>query len=271
VRDGRSAAVNRAWPVDTAAVARELEMEPRSVSVINDMEASAWGLDALDADDLTPLNDAQPEPAGTVALISAGTGLGEAFIVHGPYGPSAQASEGGHVDFAPRTEMQAELRDWLAARLDHVSFERVCSGMGLVNIYEFLRERASDPEPDWLRRERTARDDAAAISDAGRERRDAVASDALDLMVSIYGAQAGNLALTVLAIGGVYLGGGIAPRIAERLREGEFMEAFTAKGRMSEMLARIPVRVILNDRAALLGAARHAAAVVAAKQERRRA
>lgn len=261
VRDGRTAAVNLAWPVDASAVAHELGMEPGSVSVINDMEANAWGLAALDVDDLAPLNDAEPEPGGTVALVSAGTGLGEAFVTHGPNGPAAQASEGGHVDFAPRTEVQADLRAWLARRLDHVSFEQVCSGMGLVNIYEFLRERASEPEPDWLARKRTTGDEAAAISDAGLARRDPVASDALDLMVSIYGAQAGNLALTVLATGGVYLGGGVAPRIAGRLREGGFMEAFTAKGRMSELLARVPVRVILNDRAALLGAARHAAVV----------
>ena len=236
-------------------------MEPGSVSVINDMEANAWGLEALDVGDLSPLNDVEAEPGDTVALIAAGTGLGEAFVTHGPHGPAAQASEGGHVDFAPRTEVQGALRRWLAERQDHVSFERVCSGMGLINIYEFLRERSSEPEPPWLDRDRATGDDAAAISDAGLARRDPVASDALDLMVSIYGAQAGNLALTVLATGGVYLGGGVAPRIVGRLREGGFMAAFTAKGRMSDLLARVPVRVILNDRAALLGAARHAAVV----------
>ena len=261
VRDRRTVAVNLAWPVDASAVAHELGMKPGSVSVINDMEANAWGLEALGADDLSPLNDVAPQPGGTVALIAAGTGLGEAFVTHGPHGPAAQASEGGHVDFAPRTEVQGALRRWLAERQDHVSFERVCSGTGLISIYEFLRERSSEPEPPWLERDRAMGDEAAAISDAGLSRRDPVASDALDLMVSVYGAQAGNLALTVLATGGVYLGGGVAPRIAGRLRAGGFMEAFTAKGRMSELLARVPVRVILNDRAALLGAARHAAAV----------
>jgi glucokinase len=128
----------------------------------------------------------------------------------------------------------------------------------MLNIYGFLRERSPDPEPEWLANEREA-DGAAAITHAGLERRDPVASDALDLMVSIYGAQAGNLALTVMATGGVYLGGGIAPKILPRLQEGAFLRAFTDKGRLSEVLERFPVRVILNELTALLGAARHAA------------
>jgi glucokinase len=259
VHDGRTQAVNLAWPVDAASLARKLGLDPGRVRVINDLEANAWGLEMLEADDLMALNDARPEPAGTVALISAGTGLGEAFVTYGPQGPAAQASEGGHVDFAPRTELQAELLRWLVERERHVSYERVCSGMGLANSYEFLRERSSEPEPAWLAQERGASGHGAAITRAGLERRDPVASEALDLMISVYGAQAGNLALTVLATGGVYLGGGIAPKILERLREGGFMEAFTDKGRMSELLERIPVWVILNDLTALLGAARHAA------------
>jgi glucokinase len=258
VHDGRTQAVNLAWPVDAATLAQKLELDPGRVSVINDLQANAWGLEALEADDLTPLNDARPEEGGTVALISAGTGLGEAFVTYGPHGPAVQASEGGHVDFAPRTDVQGELLRWLTEREEHVSYERVCSGLGLVSIYEFLRGRSSEPEPDWLARERAGSDHGAAITRAALERRDQVASEALDLMISVYGAQAGNLALTVLATGGVYLGGGIAPRIVERLREGGFMRAFVDKGRMSALLERIPVWVILNDRTALLGAARHA-------------
>lgn len=259
VHRGRTQAVNLAWPVDAGRLAETLGVDPSRVSVINDLEANAWGLEALETDDLSALHDVEPEPGGTVALISAGTGLGEAFVIYGPTGPAAQASEGGHVDFAPRTELESELRRSLAEGGEHVSYERVCSGMGLVSIYGFLRERDSEAEPAWLGRERAAGDEAATITRAGLERRDRVASDALDLMISIYGAQAGNLALTVLATGGVYLGGGIAPKIVERLREGGFMEAFAAKGRMSDLLERFPVWVILNDRAALLGAARHAA------------
>ena len=262
VHAGRTAAVNLAWPVDAATIAAELGAEPARVTVINDMEANAWGLAVLADDDLAALNEATADPQGTIALISAGTGLGEAFIVGGAHG-APHASEGGHVDFAPRSEIEAELRLWLASREGHISVERVCSGQGLVNVYEFLRERAPEPEPDWLARERAAGEEAAAITDAGLSRSDPVASEALDLLVSIYGAQAGNLALTVLATGGVYLGGGIAPRIETRLHEGGFIAAFTGKGRMSELLAGIPVWVIRNDRAALLGAARHAAGVAA--------
>jgi glucokinase len=260
VRDGRTQTINLAWPVDAGALSKVLGLDGDRVSVINDLEANAWGLEALKAGDLTPLNTADPEPGGTVALIAAGTGLGEAFVTHGPQGPVAQASEGGHVDFAARSEQQVELRRWLAGADGHVSYERVCSGMGLVSIYEFLRERSGEPEPAWLSEERAGGADGPAITRAGLVRVDQVASDALDLMIEIYGAQAGNLALTVLATGGVYVGGGIAPRIVERLGEGGFMEAFKAKGRMSSLLEGIPVWVILNDRAALLGAGLHAAA-----------
>jgi glucokinase len=257
VDDGRTEAVNLAWPVDARELAQAMGLPAPAVSVINDMEANAWGIGWLVPDDLVALNDAPGEPGGNLALISAGTGLGEGFVTHGPRGEQAHASEGGHADFAPSTELQAELRDWVARDGKHVSYERVCSGIGMLNIYGFLRERSSDPEPAWLTKER-ALDGAAAITDAGLERRDPVASDALDLMVSIYGAQAGNLALTLMATGGVYLGGGIAPRILPRLQEGTFLRAFMDKGRLSDVLERFPVWVILNELTALLGAARHA-------------
>jgi glucokinase len=256
VRGGRTTGTNLAWEVDAQELRARLRIE--RLELLNDLEANAWGLEALDAEDLMPLHDSDPEPGGTVALISAGTGLGEAFLTYGPSGPAVQASEGGHVDFAPRSDLEAELRDWLAGTgEEHVSYERVCSGMGLVNIYAFLRERAGAPEPSWLESAEPG-GGAAAISTAGLDRSDALASEALDLMVSIYGAQAGNLALTVLATGGVYLGGGIAPRIVDRLGEGGFLHSFRAKGRMADLIQRIPVHVVLNDRAALLGAARHA-------------
>jgi glucokinase len=263
VSEGRTEAVNLAWPVDARELAVPLGMPERKVAVINDLEANAWGITALADDDLVSLNDAPGEDRGTVALISAGTGLGEAYATWGEGGLRAHASEGGHVDFAPRSELEEDLRDWVARDGEHVSYERVCSGIGLLNTYEFLRARSSQPEPEWLAKQRAAQG-AAAITHAGLERRDPVASDALDLMISIYGAQAGNLALTVMATGGVYLGGGIPPRILPRLREGAFMRAFGAKGRLSELLERIPVRVILNELTALLGAARHAAQRAAA-------
>jgi glucokinase len=257
VEDGRTELVNLAWPVDAREVARALGLPEASVAVINDLEANAWGIAWLGRDDLVALNDADGEQEGNLALISAGTGLGQAFVTLGPHGEEVHASEGGHADFAPRTPLESELREWLAREGEHVSYERVCSGTGLTNVYEFLRGRSDGPEPKWLTKQR-AQDGAAAITRAGLERRDPVASEALDLMVSISGAQAGNLALTVLATGGVYLGGGIAPKILPRLQEGAFLEAFTDKGRLAELVERIPVRVILNELTALLGAARHA-------------
>lgn len=258
VDDGRTEAVNLAWPVDARELASGLELDPAAVALINDLEANAWGIAALGDDDLVALNGASGDPGGTVALISAGTGLGEAFITAGPDGQKVHPSEGGHVDFAPRNELESELRAWLAREHRHVSYERVCSGTGMPDVYAFVRGRSGEPEPEWLGRE-IAEHGASAITRAGLERRDRACSDALDLLVSAYGAQAGNLALTVLARGGVYLGGGIAPNIVDRLREGGFMQAFLDKGRVSEIVEDIPVRVIGNELTALLGAGRHAA------------
>jgi glucokinase len=263
VRRGRSEVVNLAWSVDAGELAAALRLPSDRTSVINDLEASAWGIPQLRVDDLLQLNDGVGVEGGTVALISLGTGLGEAFITFGPKGPVVHASEGGHVEFGPRTELESELRAWLAGEDRHVSYEDVCSGRGLVNVYRFLRSRASDPEPEWLAAQRQRGDAAAAISHAGLERSDPVAAQALDLMVSIFGAQAGNLALTVIATGGVYLGGGIVPKIVPRLREGALIAAFGDKGRLSDVVERIPVRVVLNERVGLLGAAQHARAGLA--------
>ena len=250
VRDGRIAGVNLAWPVDCSRVAASLGLP--SVGLINDLEANAYGIAALGPDDVVCLNEGAPDAAGNRAVISAGTGLGEAGLYwdgtrHHPF-----AAEGGHTDFGPRSELQLGLLRFLAAEHDHVSYERVCSGMGLVNVYRYLVHSGSLLEPEWYR---SAPDRAAAISQAALDGRDDVAAKALDLMISIYGAEAGNLALKVMATGGVYLGGGIAPKILPRLQDGAFMRAFTDKGRLSSILENIPVRVILNDKTALLGAA----------------
>jgi glucokinase len=261
VRQGRSEVVNLTWPVDAGDLAAALRLPSDRTSVINDLEASAWGIPQLRGDDLLQLNDGVVgAEGGTVALISLGSGLGEAFITFGPAGPEVHPSEGGHVEFGPRSELESQLRDWLARDDAHVSYEDVCSGTGLVNVYEFLRSRAPDSEPDWLSADRRRGDAAAAISRAGLERRDPVAEQALDLMISIYGAQAGNLALTALATGGVYLGGGIVPKILPRLVDGPFMAAFCDKGRLSGLLERIPVCAVLHEHMGLLGAGRHARA-----------
>jgi glucokinase len=192
-------------------------------------------------------------------VISAGTGLGEAGLFFDGVRHRPFATEGGHADFAPRSEVEVELWRFLAVEYGHVSYERVCSGTGLVNIERFLRRQSGKRRPDWLEREMVDGDAAAAISRAALDGADDVCDEALDRLVSIYGAAAGNLALKLMATGGVYLGGGIAPKILPRLEAGGFMDAFAAKGRFDDLLVRIPVKVILNDRTALLGAARHAA------------
>ena len=258
VRDGRHVdTTNLAWPVDGLSLARLLGLE--TVGLLNDLEANAWGIAALEPEDFAVLNDGDPQARGNAAVISAGTGLGEAVLYWDGERHHPSATEGGHVDFAPRTELEVELWRFLAAELDHVSYERVCSGMGIVNIERFLRVRTALPRPGWLEAEMVERDAAAAISRVALEERDEVCSQTLDLFVSIYGAAAGNLALKMMAVDGIYLGGGIAPKILPRLTDGRFMEAFADKGRFRELLERVPVRVILNDRTALLGAARAAA------------
>jgi glucokinase len=243
---------NLAWPVDGRSVAEVLGLP--SVGLLNDLEANAWGLGSLEPEDFAVLHEGDPDE-GNAAVISAGTGLGEAGLFWDGEGHRPFATEGGHADFAPRNELEIELWRFLVAELGHVSYERVCSGMGIVNIHRFLLARDGAAEPDWLR---DAGDRAAAISEAA-ERGDGTADRALDLFVAIYGAAAGNLALKLMATAGVYVGGGIAPKILPRLAEGGFVQAFLDKGRFRDLLERVPVRVVLNERTALLGAARFAA------------
>jgi glucokinase len=262
VRQGRVETPNLPWVVDANRLEAELHCGP--VALLNDLEANAHGLRVLGPDDFAVLNPGAAGASGNQALISAGTGLGEAGLFwdgarHRPF-----ASEGGHSDFAPRTPLERELDAHLARKFGHASYERVLSGPGLVNVYHFLRERGGYPEElPALMEGLGVSDEAAAISMAALAGRSALCGEALDLFVSIYGAEAGNLALKVLATGGVFVGGGIAPKILPKLREPAFLEAFTAKGRMAELLWGMPVRVVLNDRAALLGAARHGADLLA--------
>jgi glucokinase len=239
VRNGRVQVTNLAWRVDAASLTTMLGLD--HVLLLNDLEANAWGLATLGADDFHVLNPGRPDAAGNAAVCSAGTGLGEAGMYwdgrrHHPF-----ACEGGHTDFAPLTEQQERLREFVAAEHDHVSYERVCSGPGLVTIYRFLCGGSAPTGPE--------------ITQRGLAGEDPTAAAALDLFVEIYGAEAGNLALKLMATGGVYLGGGIPPRILPKLEDGRFMRAFSAKGRFAELLAAIPVRVILNDCTALIGAA----------------
>jgi glucokinase len=246
VSNGRCAATNLAWEVDAAQLADRLRLP--AVRLINDLEANGYGIAALADDDFEVLNAGDPGAVGNAAVISAGTGLGEAGMYwdgvrHRPF-----ACEGGHVDFAPRTPIEVGLHEYLMTTFNHASYERVCSGMGLANIYRYLGGPETEP---------------AAISEAALSGSDERAVTALDVMVSIYGAEAGNLALKLMAVGGIYVGGGIAPKILPKLRDGAFMEAFVDKGRFRPLLERVPVRVILNDKTALLGAARCGAEAIA--------
>jgi glucokinase len=254
---GRTArTTNLPWLIDADAMESELALAP--VHLLNDLEAVAYGVFELAADDFLTLNQGKPGVAGNAAIIAAGTGLGMAGLVwdgarHMPF-----PSEGGHADFAPADARQLELARFLARQLGHVSKERVLSGPGLVNIFRFLLHSTGSENPAWLIEAEQTGDPAAAIASAAGALSSRLAKQALDLFAAVYGAEVGNLALTMMATGGVYLGGGIAPKIVETLREPPFMNAFLAKGRLRPVLEAIPVRVILNDRAALIGAARFA-------------
>ena len=196
-----------------------------------------------------------------MALIAAGTGLGQALMVADGQGYRVVPSEGGHADFAPRDETQVDLYRFLRAEFGHVSWERVLSGPGLANIYRFLQARAGQAAPDWLRARLEREDHGAVVGEEGAAGRDPVCAEALDLFVSIYGAQAGNLALGSLTLGGLVVGGGIALKIQAKLTDGRFTAAFRDKGRLDSLLASIPVKVALDLRAPLWGAARVAAAM----------
>lgn len=254
VRDGRVLTPNLPWLVDAGELADLLGLA--RVPLINDLEANAWGIPLLGEADFAVLNPGRPEPTGPIAVISAGTGLGEALAVWDGTAHRPLPTEGGHADFAPRNELEADLLLYLRAEHGRVSYERVLSGPGLRNIYRFLRDSLRLPENPALVEEMNRADAPAVIARAALAGSCPLCIQTLDLFVSLYGAEAGNVALRTLATGGVYVGGGIAPKIIDRLKGPAFMLAFTAKGRLSPLLETIPVRVILNDRAALLGAGR---------------
>lgn len=252
LRDGRVSPPNIPWVVDGAATARLLGLA--RVTLLNDLQANAWGIPLLDTSALTVLNPGRRDPHGPLAVLSAGTGLGECTMVRNGETLRPLASEGGHADFAPRDELEADLMLRLRARYGRVSVERVVSGPGLVNIHDFLRDRRKLPEHPAVSAARPG-DPAPAISAAGLAGECPLCAAALELFVSLYGAAAGNLALRSLPTGGLYLGGGIAPKILPALRGPAFMRSFTAKGRLTELLETIPVSVIGDEETALLGAA----------------
>jgi glucokinase len=260
VRDGRLRLTNLPWTLDSRELAAGLGIQ--HVFLINDLEANGYGIAELSADQIYTLSEGDASQIGNRALIAAGTGLGEGLLTwngrsHVPY-----PSEGGHTDYAPRNEDEIDLLRFLKQKYNgRVSFERVISGMGLTNIYEFLREVRGMEEPNWLA-ERIAAvpDPNSVITELALAAKSEICEKALDMFVSAYGAESGNLALKVLSVGGLYVGGGIAPRILEKLKDGTFMKSFTDKGRLSQLLINMPVRIILESKAALLGAAAFAEA-----------
>ncbi|MBW8878080.1 MAG: glucokinase [Acidobacteria bacterium] len=265
VVDNRVSTPNLAWVVDGAALAREAHVPV--VALINDLVATAEGIPALAEDEVKILQEGV-KAAGNRALIAAGTGLGMALIPRVGDRWVPVASEGGHMDFAPRTDDEIGLLRHLRERFGRVSVERVLSGPGLFNIYQYLRDVVKLPESPQVRERLAAGEDpSTVIGESGLPGPDGgcdLCSRALEVFVTVFGAVAGNLALLGTATGGVWLGGGIAPKILPRLAGGRFLATFRDKGRFKPFLEEVPVRVILNDRAALLGAARHAASLLAA-------
>jgi glucokinase len=264
VIDGVSHATNVPWNMEERTLARALN--GTRVQLMNDLEATAYGVLHLEETELAVLQPGEVRRGGTnIAVIAAGTGLGEAGMVATDGGYHAVATEGGHCDFAPRGLEQEQLLEFLAREFDHVSFERVLSGPGLHNIYRFLlahSQGSEAKEPQWLVERMSAEDPAAVISAAALEGRDARCVHALEMFAAIYGAEAANLALKFLAVGGIYLGGGIAPKILPFLQRGGFVRAFLDKGRLRSMLERVAIRVSLNPAAALIGAAHVAASML---------
>jgi glucokinase len=254
VIDRVSHATNVPWDMREQAIASSLG--GAATRLVNDLEATSYGLLQLEDSQFAVLQRGESHrTAASIAVIAAGTGLGEGALVATGDSWHSIASEGGHADFAPRGKTQVELLEFLTREFDHVSFERVLSGPGLHNIYRFLVAASPGKEPEWLMERMRTEDPSAVISEAALSGKDATCKRALEMFVEIYGAEAANLALKFLAMGGVYLGGGIAPKILPMLEQDKFMRAFLNKGRLKSTLERIPVRVSLNPAAALVGAA----------------
>ncbi|MDJ0752202.1 MAG: glucokinase [Ardenticatenaceae bacterium] len=258
VENGRSHITNLSWVIDQNDLAEHLGLPAEKIRILNDLEATATAVPHLQKEDLHTINPGVPVPNAPLAIIAPGTGLGEAFLVwtHGQY--QAFPSEGGHADFAPSNQLQLQLLNYLSLQYGHVSLERVCSGLGIPNIYRFLREEKRLEEPVHLTEAlMRASDPVPIIMTNALDAQDSIplTRQTLEIFVSILAAEAGNMALKLLAQGGVYIGGGIPPRILPAIDSDQFRAALVDKGRFTTMMSEIPVHVILNDQCALLGAA----------------
>jgi glucokinase len=253
VQGGRSKTTNLPWIISENSIKKRFRWA--HVILVNDLKATAYAIPLLTNKELHALNKAKARKGQNLGLVAPGTGLGMALLIWMENKYIPVASEGGHADFGPNNQKEVELWAYLHERWGHVSVERVLSGSGLSDIYSWLRLSGRHHEPAWLANKIEVMDPARAISEAALDRKDPLCEEALDIFISILGSVAGNLALTGMTTGGVYLGGGIPPKILPKLDQDTFMQAFTNKGRFRDLLEKIPVRVILNDKAALLGAA----------------
>jgi len=253
VRHNRCQVTNLPWVVDGPELGRHLGLD--RVRVVNDLEAVGRGLDHLEGEQLFCLNEGEPEKEGNQGIVAPGTGLGEAFRVWNGRRYIARGSEGSHADFAPDDVRECALLAWLQEAHGHVSWERVVSGPGIRTLHRYLVEKEAVPCPDWLGRAMAEGDPSAAIVAAARDRSDRGSLDALNWFLALLGAEAGNHALKVMATGGVFIAGGIPPRLLDFIRQGSLLDRFFAKGRMSDLMRRIPVHLVMDDHVALLGAA----------------
>jgi len=254
VVDGAARITNLPWSLNANVLRDHLGVQ--KVWLLNDLEATAWGIGVLQPNELQTLNGGA-RGTGNAALIAAGTGLGESILFWNGQRHVPSPSEGGHCDFSPRDPLEIDLLNYLIEIYGHVSWERILSGPGLSNIYKFLRDSGRQKEDPRVADRMRSQDPNAVIAELGLQSKDKLSSDALDLFVSLYGSEAGNLALKSMAVAGVYVGGGIAPKIATKFLDGTFMRSFVDKGRLGSLLERIPVHVILNPSTGLYGAARY--------------
>jgi glucokinase len=256
VRGGRSKISNLPWIIDSNELAKQLKLN--CVGLLNDLEAYAYGVDALESKDFVTLSEGTEDAEGNRAVISARTGLGMAGLYWDGYRHHPFACEGGHVDFAPRNQLEIELLDYLLKKFGRVSCERILSGPGIKNIYDFLRDTGKAEEPDSLKKQMSETHDAPAlISHLALQNQAPICEQTFSIFLSVYGAETGNCALTFMSTGGIFIGGSIAAKNVAKMKDPIFMQSFLEKGRMEPLLKDMPVKIVLNDDSGLIGAARY--------------
>ncbi|NGX28737.1 MAG: Glucokinase [Candidatus Anoxychlamydiales bacterium] len=253
VKNGRCQATNIPWLIDIHEIAKDLNIS--KAYLLNDLEANAYGIELLKENEIYTLNEGDKDAIGNACIVAAGTGLGEAGMYFDGKRLKPFACEGGHTDFAPQNDLEIDLLKFLQKKYGHVSYERIITGPGIYNLYEFLVENELEPRDESLENElKNLAEPQVIITQKGVNKDNKTCERVINWFISMYGAEAGNAALKFFALGGVYIGGGIAPRMIDKLKEGAFMKAFADKGRFSKLMMSMPVKVILNDRTALIGA-----------------